>query len=433
MADPTVLPGSALTAPNTSVNLLPVNTDFTAAFVGGQANLDSLKFSLIDVLGAFPNSKGSPHNLQESFKNEEYYRGAILVTDSSNKIYSIFDALILSQMNFAFKERADIMETFGAATVSFFGDTVPVYQFSGTLVEYFSETDTTHHAFHGSSFQNYYNTEIRGSVLSKKKRIAVLKLMNHAIYGYPISLSISHNSGLDKAVQFSLQWLVTSHDLTAQGLVGNKADILEYHYDVGRVQSAYSKQVSEVLKPIAASTSSLFNIKTQLANIQTNFNLPTGYYPTTYEAYFSNQNELMSYYIDQGQSMEEVSDKIKKSYDDLKNAYFANEKAELLKERKTFFSDPGFKLTLKETNTLLQAFEDNYNKASATVKGPLREIAKTVLDVSGLLKVLLNQLLPANASAAHLITTEFTTVIESINKLLSSYTKLKLTLKSKDK
>jgi hypothetical protein len=66
-----------------------------------------------------------------------------------------------------------------------------------------------------------YNNELRGSELVKKDQVAVLRVLNHTIYGYPLQINMQYDQNMDKIATFSMAMLVTKHLLALPGLVSD--------------------------------------------------------------------------------------------------------------------------------------------------------------------------------------------------------------------
>jgi len=128
-------------------------------------------------------------------------------THMTNKFY--LQALDITQ-----REKVQILETFGAPVASFFGATAKVYNFSGVALE--AETqrggeDNRGEYFHGTSLLHMYESALRGTRLVEENSIAILQVMNHSIYGYPLQFSFRSLSENDKAIQFSFSMFVKEH------------------------------------------------------------------------------------------------------------------------------------------------------------------------------------------------------------------------------
>lgn len=64
-----------------------------------------------------------------------------------------------------------------------------------------------------------YNNTLRGTALVESNQIAVIKVMNHTVFGYPLVLQVNYDQGSDKYASFSLSWVVTKHLLGVPGIV----------------------------------------------------------------------------------------------------------------------------------------------------------------------------------------------------------------------
>tara|TARA_Y100000592_G_C5460592_1_gene313774 strand:+ start:78 stop:233 length:156 start_codon:yes stop_codon:yes gene_type:complete len=49
-----------------------------------------------------------------------------------------------------------------------------------------------------------YNNELRGTALVENNSIAVIKVLNHTIFGYPLVLQVNYDQGSDKFASFNL-------------------------------------------------------------------------------------------------------------------------------------------------------------------------------------------------------------------------------------
>jgi hypothetical protein len=129
----------------------------------------------------------------------------IMVVDEERNgvVTQITNRFFLSGFQMNYREKAQLVETFGASTVSFFGDTIKVYQFSGTAVDYPSQNDPAS-SMHQTSLLRLYDQHLRGTKLLQNKRIAVIKIFNHTVYGYPLSFNTTYNSGRDKVATFNM-------------------------------------------------------------------------------------------------------------------------------------------------------------------------------------------------------------------------------------
>jgi hypothetical protein len=149
--------------------------------------------------------KTSPNNLAEEIENMTDV-GAVLmvyskdpgeVTHRSNKFF-------LHSLNFTYKEKAQLNETFDSPAISFFGDSIRIYNFAGTAIDYASESGRAWEHFHQSSLIKMYDDILRGTKLVQNNSIAIMKIMNHTIWGYPLNFRGGYNAAQDKVASFSM-------------------------------------------------------------------------------------------------------------------------------------------------------------------------------------------------------------------------------------
>lgn len=165
-----------------------------------------------------------------------------MVLDEENKteVRFINNKFFLGSFRMSFSEKAQITETFGSANISFFNDTVKVYNFAGQAVEYPSTGDDPHRTMNQSSLTRMYNKHLRGTQLVKSKSIMLVKVFNHMVYGYPISFNASYSAQQDKMSSFSFQMVVTKHTQNLPGMWDTQD--LEDSYSVNNV--IYSEEDS---------------------------------------------------------------------------------------------------------------------------------------------------------------------------------------------
>jgi len=157
----------------------------------------------------------------------------VLDNKNDNSIKYITNKFFLMSFQMSFREKAQLMETFDSANVSFFNDTVKVYNFSGRAVDYPSAEGSAHSSMHQSSLTQLYNNNLRGTQLVKNEEIALIKVFNHLVYGYPMSLTVTYTGQMDKLASFALQFVVTKHTQSLPGLFDEKD--LEDNYSVENV------------------------------------------------------------------------------------------------------------------------------------------------------------------------------------------------------
>jgi len=149
--------------------------------------------------------KESPTHLAESINSEEQGIGAHIYVKGGHKILYQTNKFTLQAFSFNLQERSQILNTFGASSVSFFGDSARVYNFSGAAVDYRStRSEREHEYFHGSSLIKMYNDVIRGTQLVKNNQIAYIVIGNHQVEGYPLSFNSTYSSNADKIVTFNM-------------------------------------------------------------------------------------------------------------------------------------------------------------------------------------------------------------------------------------
>jgi len=160
--------------------------------------------------------KANPDSLAEIISSSDNGIGAFIYVKSiiDSKITNITNNFYLTGLSINFKERVQLLENFKSANVSFFGDSAKVYQLQGVAVD-FSSTDLNDPGqyYHQSGLIDMYNNVLRGSKLIENNSIAILKVLNHSIEGYPINFHAEYSSATDKMAQFSMAWVVIKHDL----------------------------------------------------------------------------------------------------------------------------------------------------------------------------------------------------------------------------
>lgn len=166
------------------------------------------------------NRKSGPEDLAEALPGNVNVDATILILDEFGSIRYITDKFVLNGFQMSMKEKFQLLESFGSANISFFGESARVYSFSGMAVDYASsDPNNTGKYFHQSSLIKMYNDVLRGTQLVQNRRIAIMKVMNHLIYGYPINMNVGYSGAGDNVAQFGLQWVVTSHTLSLPGIV----------------------------------------------------------------------------------------------------------------------------------------------------------------------------------------------------------------------
>jgi hypothetical protein len=174
--------------------------------------------------GGFLKFKNSPDYLSNDINNAIDAVGAsIYVINSNYQIRYATNLFYLTGFSFALKERAQVTNSLKEPIIAFFDESVKVYTFQGVAPDA-GTTDSvnTSRNFHHSSLVHLYNNHLRGTELAKNKNIAVLKVGNHTVYGYPLNLNSSFNSSQDKVATFNMNWAVAKHTLDLPGIVTNQ-------------------------------------------------------------------------------------------------------------------------------------------------------------------------------------------------------------------
>lgn len=175
-------------------------------------------------------------------------------------LYHMTNRFYLQTMDISSKERAQINNTFGASSVFLFGESVKIYSFSGVAVDY-DQNDFQGKLFHGTALLDLYNKQLRGTNLVDNDRIAVLKVLNHTIWGYPLNFSYRKSANREKTIEFAMSWIVTDHVLTASSVVTNKD--LEDHSAV----HTYLQKLGEIAAELITNASEILGL---IYGIQTN-------------------------------------------------------------------------------------------------------------------------------------------------------------------
>jgi hypothetical protein len=168
------------------------DVDYTLRLLGN-TNLPELK------------PKTGPSDLEEIINDSTEAGATIMVLGDSGEITHRTNKFYLTGFNYSFKEKAQVTETLNAPVLSFFDDSVKIYNFQGSVVDYASQDAFfPGKYYHASSLTKLYNDVIRGTKLVQNKRIAIMRIANHLIYGYPLNFQLQHNASRDKLASFSM-------------------------------------------------------------------------------------------------------------------------------------------------------------------------------------------------------------------------------------
>lgn len=198
----------------------PQNENYLQEILGGELTLQ--KYG--QIIKPFIKTKSAPDNLSDEIHTKANTEAVIMVLEKSGIIKYITNKFYLSSMQMSMKEKLQLMETFGAANISFFGETARVYTFSATTIDSASQSSGIERGkyYYQSSILKMYNEVLRGSQLIKEDRIAVIKVTNHLIYGYPLNLQVNYNASNDPVTSFAFSFVVAEHSLELPDVVTEK-------------------------------------------------------------------------------------------------------------------------------------------------------------------------------------------------------------------
>lgn len=181
--------------------------------------------------------KSAPEALSEYINHSSTKAGATIMVISEedrSEIKYITNKFYLSSMQMSFSEKAQLTETFGTASISFFNDTVKVYNFAGRTVDYTTDEEGKEaSSMQQSSLTQLYDRHLRGTKLVQNRQIALIKVFNHIVYGYPINFNVTYTSQMDKVASFAFQFVVVKHTQNLPGLFEDED--LEKNYSVAEV------------------------------------------------------------------------------------------------------------------------------------------------------------------------------------------------------
>lgn len=168
--------------------------------------------------------KASPKDLANDINSSGNVGATIYIIDKdSYEILFASNLFYLVGFDFALKERAQVINSLTEPILSFFDDSVRVYSLRAVSVDAGStESGVTYKNFKHSSLIHLYNNHLRGTSLVKNNQIAVLRVANHTIYGYPLNLNTAYESSQDKVASFTMNWAVAKHTLNSPGTVTNR-------------------------------------------------------------------------------------------------------------------------------------------------------------------------------------------------------------------
>jgi len=207
--------------------------------------------------------KKAPENLVSLLSEKEKVGAIIFVIEKHSTTKSWFvkyrtNKFFLTGMNLNFREKVQVMETFGTSVVSFFDDAVKMYDFSGLAIEWPSQkrvgpspgliwdtesesyiygieaeddedqytgeysavstVESSAENFWQSSLIHMYTDVLRGTQLVRNDRIALMSVGTHFIYGYPVNMVTSYTAQSEKFASFNMSWVVLDHVLNFEDL-----------------------------------------------------------------------------------------------------------------------------------------------------------------------------------------------------------------------
>lgn len=200
--------------------------------------------------------KKAPEDLHALITDREKIGAMLFIIERHSETQSWFvkyktNKFFLTSMVLNMKEKVQIQETFGTSLVSFFGDSVKIYEFAGLAVDWpaapttrddlyydtYYNSESYKHAvintrdeviedgeaedvrytspknFWQSSLIHMYNNVLRGTQLVQNDRVALLSVGTHYVYGYPLTLSVNYTAQAEKFASFSMSWVVLDHTM----------------------------------------------------------------------------------------------------------------------------------------------------------------------------------------------------------------------------
>lgn len=130
----------------------------------------------------------------------------ISVATDTEIILSNYSQFFLLSVSEGDQEKYQVVETFTAYYVFFFGRRPPVYRFSGMLLN-----DQQFNWM--NDFRYTYNNLMRGTAAAEIGARVIISYDKRVVSCFPLSLNISQDAQTDKGVPFSMDVLVISHEL----------------------------------------------------------------------------------------------------------------------------------------------------------------------------------------------------------------------------
>jgi hypothetical protein len=143
------------------------------------------------------------NNISQQISNQNDASQA-LFQPFSGSIISAYSRFFLQNVQEAEQEKLQIVETFTAFYVFFYGKKPPVYRYSGMLLN-----DENHKWTNDMKF--FYENYFRGTKSVELGAQAVMSYDGAIVSGFLIDMSVGKSADLDKGAPFSFSMVVTDH------------------------------------------------------------------------------------------------------------------------------------------------------------------------------------------------------------------------------
>lgn len=185
---------------DTSVAQPPGTTDLpTNSRPDSMESLDRDRYRYSDDPGNRPSRQlGEP--------DEDTPASLAITGYDGTEIIEGYSSFFLQSVSEAEQEKYQVVETFTAYYVFFYGKRPPIYRYSGMLL---NDPDNNWM----NTFRFLYENYFRGTASSDLGAQAVLTYDKRAVSGFLLGLNIQQEASSDKGVPFSFDMLVISHDL----------------------------------------------------------------------------------------------------------------------------------------------------------------------------------------------------------------------------
>lgn len=148
-------------------------------------------------------------------------------------------------------EKSQVLETFGEPAIFFFDERVRTYILTGEILDSLGSDAAGNDYNWSNNLQAFYNNYLRGSILAKNGNIAMLTVLDHEIYGYPLSLNIASSSYKPNISSFSMNFLVIKHKFDYRKVqLYNLEEILDI-LDIPEARKKYERSLEQVYSAIS--------------------------------------------------------------------------------------------------------------------------------------------------------------------------------------